>query len=101
MNLNDPKHPWTRLVAAARTVKDDRDAVAPYGFATRVSALAFASGRTSSLVERFALRALGVACLLALLSVAVNYSTLAPSRSVLPEEELVEDGPLSLLVTID
>jgi hypothetical protein len=101
MNLNDPKHPWTRLVVAARTVKDDRDVGAPYGFATRVSALAFASGYPASVVERFALRALGVAFLLALLSVAVNYSALTPSHSVLSEEELVEEGPLSLLVTID
>ncbi len=63
MNLNDPKHPWTRLVAAARTVKDDRDAAAPYGFSTRVAALAFAQEpAAASLLDRFALRAVGVAC---------------------------------------
>ena len=100
MNLNDPKHPWSRLVAAARTVKDDRDTTAPYGFSTRVTALAFASARTSSLVERFALRALGVACVLALLSVAVNYSALNRTAAA-ADEEMVDEGPLSLLVTID
>jgi len=65
-----------------------------------VSALAFVSARSSSLVERFALRALGVACLLALLSVVANYSAL--TRTAAPsEEEIVDEGPLSLLVTID
>jgi hypothetical protein len=99
MNLNDPKHPWARLTAAARTVKDERDSTAPYGFATRMAALAFVAGRSSSLVERFALRALGVACLLALLSVVANYSAL--TRTATPEEDLADEGPISLLVTID
>ncbi len=30
MNFNDPQHPWARLTAAARTVKDDRDGVARF-----------------------------------------------------------------------
>jgi hypothetical protein len=101
MNLNDPKHPWVRLTAAARTVSDDRSTEAPYGFATRVTAIAFASPRSPlSLVERFALRAVGVACLLAILSVAVNYSAL--SRATAPVEEIVaEDDTVSLLLKVD
>ena len=70
----DPRHPWTRLTAAARTVRDERGATAPFGFATRVVALALAQDRRmGSLFEVFALRALGVACILAICSVALNY----------------------------
>ena len=90
MNLNDPRHPWTRLVAAARQAPDDRDARAPYGFSTRIAALA-ASGefRVHSLFERFAFRAVGLACILALASVAVNYSALTTSRTTTAEDEVI------------
>lgn len=77
MNLNDPQHPWARLTAAARTVKDERDLAAPYGFATRVSAQAFAPQRGASLFEQLALRALGVACLLTIGTIATNYSVVS------------------------
>ena len=77
MNVNDPKHPWARLTAAARTVKDERDVAAPYGFATRVSARAFATPRGGSLIEQLALRALGVACLLTIGTVATNFSVVS------------------------
>lgn len=70
----DPRHPWSRLTKAARTVRDEPPAAAPYGFATRVAALALGTeARSVSLFDLFALRALGVACLLAVLSVALNY----------------------------
>ena len=76
--LNDPRHPWTRLTAAARTVRDERDLSAPFGFATRVSTLGLAGERPlASLFDLFALRALAVACLLAIVSIAVNYSELS------------------------
>lgn len=76
-DFNDPRHPWARLTAAARTVHDDRDSSAPYGFTTRMAALAFAAHQNvPSLFERFALRALGVASLLALGSVALNYNSI-------------------------
>jgi hypothetical protein len=75
MNPADSK--WPRLTAAARTAQDPRDPAAPYGFATRVAALAMAPERAvGSLLERFSLRALGVAALLAVVCVAANYSTL-------------------------
>jgi len=76
MNPADSK--WPRLAAAARSAPDDRDPAAPYGFATRVAALAMAPERAvASLLERFSLRALGLAALLAVVCVAANYSTLA------------------------
>ncbi|MES2697855.1 MAG: hypothetical protein V4773_30620 [Verrucomicrobiota bacterium] len=77
MNLQQPRDPWTRLTAAARDVRDERDAAMPYGFATRIAAMALAQERrVVSLFERFALRALGVSCLLALGSLAINYSAI-------------------------
>jgi hypothetical protein len=78
-NINDPRHPWSRLTAAARAMRDERDASAPFGFATRVAAIALAQERrVASLFERFALRAVGVAALLALFSVVLNYQALSP-----------------------
>lgn len=100
MNLNDPQHLWTRLTSAARTVSDDRDTAAPTGFATRVVAYAFErEWRSISLFERYAVRALGVAGLLALLSVVVNFSALTVPADA-GEEELA-DSPIALLLTVD
>ena len=100
MNLDDPRHPWNRLTRAARTVRDDRDTAAPVGFATRVAALAWECEiRPFSLFERYAPRALGVAGLLALLSVVANFSALTTSAD--PEEEELADSPITLLLTVD
>lgn len=74
--MNPPNHQWNRLVTAARRGEDTRDTAAPYGFATRVAALALAGERRAgSLLERFSLRALGLAALLAVVCVATNFST--------------------------
>jgi hypothetical protein len=99
MNSSIPPDPWPRLVAAARRAPDDRDVTAPYGFATRVAALAMAQERVAiSLMERFALRALGVACLLALVSVATNYTAI---NNVLAEDEgMAADDPVSELLEV-
>jgi hypothetical protein len=68
MRPTDPNHPWQRLVTLAR--KTERDTSAPFGFATRVTARALAQPRWQpSLFEIFALRALGIACLLMLASI--------------------------------
>jgi hypothetical protein len=100
MNLNDPRHPWARLTAAARQVHDDRDTTTPYGFATRVAALGFAQqGKTVSLVDLFALRALGVAALVAVLGVAVNYHVFSPASA--PTTVVAVDSNEALLPTVD
>ncbi len=105
MNSNSPHTPWSRLTAAARTAAartaaDGREAAAPYGFATRVAALAMAQERkVASLFERFAFRALGTACLLALLSAAVNYSVFSPVPAF-SDEELTEDDPVAVLLDV-
>jgi len=65
---------WQNLVAAARRAGDERATGAPYGFATRVAALALSERRSVGLLERFSWRALGVAALLAVVSVVANYS---------------------------
>jgi hypothetical protein len=102
-HLNDPRHPWTRLTTAARHVADDRDTTAPYGFATRIAALAFAQERAvASLFERFALRAVGVASLLALCSVVVNYEVLTsrPAASTVVAVDETEALPTDDAVAI-
>ena len=74
--MNPPDSKWPRLTAAARSARDDRDTAAPYGFATRVAALGLAPERVAtSLLERFSLRALGLAALLAVVCFAADYST--------------------------
>jgi hypothetical protein len=99
MNPNAPRDPWSRLTAAARQVSDDRDSAAPYGFATRVAALAFSQERSPvSLFERFALRAVGVSALLALLSVTANYTALTNSPA--PDDAMLFDDPVAELVEI-
>lgn len=77
MKPSETRNPWRRLAAAARRAEDGHDDAAPYGFATRVAALAMAQPRqTRSLLDRFALRAVAIASLLALASIAANYSWL-------------------------
>lgn len=95
------KDPWQRLVAAARQPSSSNDEHAPFGFATRVAALADAAPRIrSSLFERFALRAVGVAALLALGSVAFNLNTTPTPRAANPDStaEVVGEDALSVLV---
>ena len=107
MNPNDPKHPWARLTSAARSfsaARDERDTAAPSGFATRFVALAFEKEfSAASLFERFALRAVGVAGLLAVLSVIMNYSVLtAPvAPAAVAEEEELADSPVAMLLKVD
>lgn len=99
MNPADPHHPWSRLTAAARRAPDPRETAAPYGFATRVAALAVAREPAGgSLLERFSFRALSVACLLMCLSVAANYSALTGTLSV--DEGIATDDPVAELVDI-
>ncbi|MEO6244732.1 MAG: hypothetical protein ABIQ12_04785 [Opitutaceae bacterium] len=102
-NSDDPRHPWMRLNAAARAVRDPRDTAAPFGFATRIVALAHEHGMVS-LLERISLRALGVACLLAIASVAANYQALLPgSGAPIPAHGIHEEfdaSPVRDAVTV-
>jgi hypothetical protein len=78
--MNSPDS-WQRLAAAARRAPDDRDPAAPYGFAVRVAAQAWAaSAEPVSFFEHFSLklslRALGAASLLAVATAGASYPTL-------------------------
>lgn len=98
--MNSPHPAWSRLVAAARraSLVDHRDTAAPYGFATRVAALAFAQAAERPLVtlfDRLSFRALGFAGLLAVASVAMN---LVPLLNAIEEEaETVGDPVVEML----
>jgi hypothetical protein len=74
--MNPHDNSWQKLVGSARRAPSP-DASAPYGFATRVAALAF-RGRLASppVFERFALRGLLAAAVLGLAAMAFGYSTL-------------------------
>lgn len=87
---------WQSLVAAARRVQDDRAVSAPYGFATRVAARALAGERlaTRSVFDRFSWRVLGVAGLLAAVSVATSYGSLSNSSD---EDVLSNDSAVAAL----
>ena len=68
---------WQKLVAAARRAPAAGDESAPFGFSTRVAALAFERPSTpESAFARLSLRAAAVAGLLAVAAVAANYSAI-------------------------
>jgi hypothetical protein len=74
--VNDFNKTWAKLAAAARKAPAG-DEAAPFGFSTRVAALAFAGEtRSPSVFGRLALRAAAAACLLAVIAVAVNFSAI-------------------------
>ncbi len=74
---------WQRLVTAARQAPVADDVEMPFGFATRVAARALGTARPGliAVLGRFSVRALWLACLLTLASVAVNYLGAAWSGS--------------------
>ena len=97
MKPTDHDQSRARLTAGARRAPRGLDAAAPFGFSTRVAALAFAAeGPMRSLLERFSLRAVGVASLLAVASVVVNYPVLTAHPA---DDELIalEDPVATLL----
>lgn len=98
MNSPQPNHPWSRLTRAARKVSDDLEVAAPYGFATRIAAFAMVQEqKVVSLLERFAFRALGTACGLALLSLVVNYSVFT-TQSIAADDDSAQDDPVAVLL---
>jgi hypothetical protein len=88
--MNEFESKWQRLVTAARQAPVTKDVAAPYGFATRVAARAMGDGRPtlSAMFGRFSVRALWVACLLTLVSVAANYLAFASSED--DEQSLID-----------
>lgn len=80
MNRNDQA--WQRLAAAARRAPAESDASAPYGFATRVAARAFATAPlpANALLEKFALRGLFVAGAFSIAAAAFGYTALSSEQ---------------------
>jgi hypothetical protein len=75
--MNNPEKSWQKLVAAARSAPKPGDEAAPFGFSTRVAALAFEQrDATASIFARFSVRAAAVACALAIAAVAINFSAI-------------------------
>jgi hypothetical protein len=78
--MKDFESRWQQLVTVARQAPVADDATAPYGFATRIAARALSEQGRPALVAvfgRFSVRALWVACLLMLVSMAANYIAFA------------------------
>jgi len=93
---------WQKLVAAARQAPDTGDAAAPYGFSTRVAALAFAQGQPApSIFARLSLRAALVACLLALAAVGANYSAITSAfADEQPAPAATGDDPVGEVINL-
>ena len=79
--MKTPVPAWQRLVTAARHESNSVDDAAPFGFSTRVAAMAMAFERPTmrGMMNRLSWRALGVALVLMVGSIAANYSSLSYS----------------------
>ena len=89
--MKDFDSKWGQLVAAARRAPADDDVAAPYGFSTRVAACAFDEPRPVTVLAvfgRFSIRALWLAGLLMLASMAANYVAFANGEE---DEQSVAD----------
>jgi hypothetical protein len=97
--MNPPDSRWQRLVAAARHVRDERDTAAPAGLATRVVAHACAAAEPpfAALLARFSWRALGCAALLALASLAANYTVIFGSSSSPDDESAASESATEIV----
>jgi hypothetical protein len=99
--MKTPPEIWSRLAALARRAPAEiRDEAAPYGFATRVAALALGRPAESvaALFSRYALRALAVACVLALAGVSASWR---PLMSAVASEAAALEDSAALLEEID
>jgi len=87
---------WPRIAAAARAAiaADSRDLAAPYGFATRIAAIALGPQHAAAAptLVNYAMRAFGVACLLAILLVSINLGTIL--RDIDDEAAILGDTPV-------
>lgn len=101
MNSSSPQEPWSRLVVAARRAPELPPAAAPFGFSTRVAALAFAAERRAvSVFERLSLRAVGVAGLLALASLAFTVSAVQTPVTTVEDLLLPNDDTVDIVLDL-
>jgi len=87
---------WPRLTAAVRAAiaLDTRDTAAPYGFATRIVARALGPKHAAAapILVSYAMRALGISCLLAILLVSINLGAIL--RDIDDEAATLGDTPI-------
>ena len=87
---------WPRIAAAARAAiaADSRDLAAPYGFATRIAAIALGPQHAAAapLLVNYAMRAFGISCLLAILLVSINLGAIL--RDIDDEATTLGDTPV-------
>jgi hypothetical protein len=90
---------WQRLLAAARRAPPAGDESAPFGFSTRVAALAFERRQAPAWdFARMSLRAAAVAGLLAVAAVAANFSAI---RGALDDDSAVATGDDPIAEVVD
>lgn len=91
---------WARLIALARQADAGPDLAAPYGFSTRVAALAMGGGlpapSVAAVLERLALRGLVAAGVLSLASAAFSYASLTSEH----EDESAISDPVAEVLEI-
>lgn len=81
--MSQPDQRWSRLTAAVRSVRDERDTAAPHGFATRVAALALTMppAHPFAVFDRIAKRGLIAAAVFSVAAVVFGYSAWTGERS--------------------
>ncbi len=95
--MNPSEKSWQRLVALARRAPGASDESAPFGFSTRVAALAFERREPApSMFARLSLKAAAVACALAIAAVAINYSAITSNFGADP----AADDPVDEVVSV-
>jgi hypothetical protein len=98
LNKYDPS--LQRLIAAARRAPVTGDESAPFGFSTRVAALAFERPQHSApSFARLSLRVAWIACLFAVVAVGVNYKAITSAFD--DESAAPSDDPVADVVNLD
>jgi hypothetical protein len=98
--LNKHDQSLQRLLAAARRAPVSGDESAPFGFSTRVAALAFGQPQHAApSFGRLSLRIAGIACLFAVVAVGVNYKAITSALD--DESTTAGDDPVADVVNLD
>ena len=94
--MNNKNESWDRLVAWARRAPVEPDAEHPFGFAARVVAMAFEREKSEPLWESFSLRALGLASLVVIVTMAIHLS--GPQVSAYEDIDVVDQAAADLFL---
>jgi hypothetical protein len=98
--LNKHDQSLQRLLAAARRAPVSGDEAAPFGFSTRVAALAFQQPQHAApSFARLSLRVACIACLFAVVAVGVNYNAITSALD--DESTTAGDDPVADVVNLD